>query len=143
MCSDLVKHQSIHLRNPDINYIRLENCKYCKLEKRMNYRNRYRVNPRSNFNDFDFNIIREYSPYRYFNVSPIFEDVKVNTSLSCINKSTILELSKEEDFCSICQDTIKKGSIIRKINCSHFFHAECCDKWLETNKKCPTCRYNL
>ena len=37
MVSDMVRHQTIHLSNPDINYVRLENCKYCKTARMRNY----------------------------------------------------------------------------------------------------------
>ena len=29
------------------------------------------------------------------------------------------------------------------MNCGHRFHQECADKWLETNAKCPLCRYQI
>ena len=38
MSSALVEHQRIHLNNTHINYIRTENCAYCKYEKRKGYR---------------------------------------------------------------------------------------------------------
>ena len=41
MPSTLAEHQRIHLNNPHINYIRTDNCAYCKYEKRKGYRNRY------------------------------------------------------------------------------------------------------
>ena len=71
------------------------------------------------------------------------ESVEKSTTLKLINRSTNIELSKNEDFCSICQDNIPKNSIVRKIKCGHVFHHSCCDKWLETKDSCPECRFKL
>lgn len=162
MTTDLAIHQRIHLLNPSTNYIRTENCKFCKLDKRVNYRNRYRTTPRS-FSTLDYYDVIEFSrPYEYIDYNrtidnrpidnrpidynrPIEYDrpIELLTPLKLINNTTLLELSKELDFCSICQDTIETNSIIRKIKCGHIFHHLCCDKWLENNKKCPTCRFNI
>ncbi len=144
MCSDLVRHQNVHLLNPNINYIRTENCKYCKLEKRMNYRNRYRNNPRylnENYELFYNPELYAYDSTFYNTEQP--ESREKSTTLKMINRSTCLELSKKDEFCSICQDTIPKNSIIRKIKCGHVFHHYCCDTWLETQDNCPTCRFKL
>ena len=51
------------------------------------------------------------------------------------------EISIEENICSICQDKIEQDNIIRQLNCSHFFHKDCIDKYLlEYSYKCPVCR---
>ena len=111
MCSDLVRHQTVHLLNPNINYIRTENCKYCKLEKRMNYRNRYRNNQRYLNENYELFYNPELYDSTFYNMEQP-ESVEKSTTLKLINRSTCLELSKKEEFCSICQDTIPKNSII-------------------------------
>ena len=58
MNSSLIRHQTLHLNNPDVNYIRLENCEYCKYERRKSYRNRYRSNP-------TVVPVGQYNPYNY------------------------------------------------------------------------------
>ena len=45
--------------------------------------------------------------------------------------------------CVICQDDIKKGEIIRKLNCNHIFHSNCIDTWLSKEKNCPFCKKEI
>lgn len=53
----------------------------------------------------------------------------------------------EEDgqLCSICQEDVIKGEMIRELPCSkqHRFHTACIDKWIATNPVCPLCRISL
>ena len=141
MVSDMVRHQTIHLSNPDINYVRLENCKYCKIERMKEYDLRRRNNPFTN-NSHVVNFYR-YDTILYYYENPTFEDVQVETTLKRLNSSSSLKINKKEGFCPICQDTINKDIIVRKMNCGHTFHQECADKWLETSKICPVCRYEI
>lgn len=140
MVSNMVRHQQIHLNNPHINYIRLENCAFCKRERMMNYCPRATPrNPR--INNYFFNSHLIYYDNPAFGLD--FEDVEVLTSLKSLNSSTKLKVCNNPSFCTICQDKIEIGTICRVINCGHFFHYECCDKWLETNSNCPTCRFSI
>ena len=149
MVSDMVRHETIHLSNPDINYVRLENCKYCKIARMRNY-DQHR---RNGSIPERINVVNYYTPayynYTYYNsvyYNPIFEeyqDVELNTTLKRLNSSTSLQISNKIDFCPICQDKIDTNIIIRKLDCGHKFHQECVDKWLETNAKCPVCRYQI
>ena len=147
MPTSLEVHQSVHLQNPHINYVRLENCEYCKFERRVNYRNRYRANTSNTRNTINYNFIsnlNEYNPFNYTFYNMLDEqNVETPTCLRVVNRSSKIEKATDEGFCSICQDKIEKGQIIRKINCGHQFHWECCDKWLETKNKCPTCRFEI
>lgn len=44
--------------------------------------------------------------------------------------------------CSICYDIIREPQICT--SCTHGFHSECLQKWLETHSTCPCCRaYNI
>lgn len=45
--------------------------------------------------------------------------------------------------CGVCHDYIKRGAKIRRLRCSHFFHYNCIDLWLQFNCTCPLCRYNI
>ena len=45
--------------------------------------------------------------------------------------------------CVICQDEIKKGDVIKKLNCNHLFHIKCIDIWLSKEKKCPFCKEEI
>lgn len=72
-------------------------------------------------------------------------DVEVKTILQDVNNSTELEVYKGENnsYCTICCEDICNSEIVRKINCGHKFHYKCIDEWLETNTKCPICRYDI
>jgi len=71
-------------------------------------------------------------------------DVEVKTILQDVNNSTELEVYKGYNYhCSICCDDICNSQIVRKIICGHKFHYKCIDEWLETNTKCPICRYDI
>lgn len=57
------RHYQIHLLNPNINYIRAENCVYCKRERSNRYSNRI---DQRNLNNLD----RFQDQFRYYNYSP-------------------------------------------------------------------------
>jgi hypothetical protein len=50
-----------------------------------------------------------------------------------------------EESCSVCQDRMKNGENIRKLNtCQHEFHATCIDNWLlRRSVLCPVCRHDI
>ncbi|KAI9088412.1 hypothetical protein K1719_029861 [Acacia pycnantha] len=51
------------------------------------------------------------------------------------------EHSQAPPECAICLDDFKEGDTGRLLpNCNHFFHLNCIDEWLRTNKTCPLCR---
>ena len=70
-----------------------------------------------------------------------------------INKSKINEIFDESKYlnienqdcniCNICLSNFKEKDNIRKmLNCNHFFHKKCIDKWfIKSNTiKCPICK---
>ncbi|CAG8537600.1 13609_t:CDS:2 [Ambispora leptoticha] len=46
------------------------------------------------------------------------------------------------DMCSICLEEFQDGEILRLLpNCSHLYHTDCVDKWLNTkSSQCPLCK---
>ncbi|KAL3641926.1 hypothetical protein CASFOL_012741 [Castilleja foliolosa] len=44
--------------------------------------------------------------------------------------------------CSICLDEILIGAA-EGLPCSHVFHQDCINKWLNTSHSCPVCRYQM
>ena len=55
-----------------------------------------------------------------------------------------MALRTQNDACAICQDMIEEGQTMRILNyCTHSFHRECIDTWLERHVTCPTCRHDI
>jgi hypothetical protein len=79
------------------------------------------------------------------NVNQPQEDINVTMDKEDINNLEILRYNEEEDSnCSICLMDLVKDDYYYKINCGHFFHRKCLEKWLEEyNYVCPVCRKEL
>jgi len=45
--------------------------------------------------------------------------------------------------CSICIGECESGEMIRQLPCTHRFHKDCIDTWLESNITCPICKKYL
>ncbi len=61
------------------------------------------------------------------------------------DNSTLIEYYDEMDVncasCSICTNEWQDGEQMRKLSaCRHYFHRDCIDTWLTTNRTCPLCR---
>jgi len=79
----------------------------------------------------------------------IWSDVEVGASAADINAgSSIIEESTlaADVNCAICQEhTYAEGGNHqwRQLYCSHTFHIECIDPWLQLNVHCPVCRADI
>ncbi|XP_041007283.1 RING-H2 finger protein ATL16-like [Juglans microcarpa x Juglans regia] len=72
---------------------------------------------------------------------------------SVIRSIPILQFKKEgkRDFgersfceCAVCLNEFQEDEKLRIIpNCSHVFHIDCIDVWLQTNANCPLCRTSI
>jgi hypothetical protein len=85
--------------------------------------------------------------HRAGGINTLFQDVVVNASSEIIEAaSTQITLEEDaEDDCPICQDHMRQGELIRKLNvCNHQFHKSCVDNWfLNESVLCPTCRHDI
>ncbi|KAL3072765.1 hypothetical protein niasHS_017739 [Heterodera schachtii] len=50
---------------------------------------------------------------------------------------------QERDRCTVCLCDFDTDDELRALNCTHLFHTECIDRWLQYNKKCPVCRVDM
>ena len=63
-----------------------------------------------------------------------------------VNNLNTLLLCNElpDESCSICLEDFKTGDNIKKLNCTHIFHKECLEPWLNNNNRnCPMCRTDI
>eukprot|EP00873_Tetraselmis_striata_P021864 jgi/Tetstr1/442128/TSEL_030282.t1 len=49
----------------------------------------------------------------------------------------------EADLCSVCLCAYETSETVRKLPCSHYFHAECLDPWMKRTGTCPSCRWSI
>ncbi|NXP20514.1 RNF43 ligase, partial [Scytalopus superciliaris] len=45
--------------------------------------------------------------------------------------------------CAICLEEFTEGQELRIISCTHEFHRECVDPWLQQHHTCPLCMFNI
>lgn len=51
---------------------------------------------------------------------------------------------ESQPTCSICLTEFERGVLLKELRCGHFFHAECIDPWLLSEKAvCPICRRGI
>ncbi|XP_048543736.1 E3 ubiquitin-protein ligase ATL6-like [Triticum urartu] len=59
-------------------------------------------------------------------------------------EKTVMEEEEEEERCPVCLAAFEEGDNLRLLpHCSHVFHPECVDPWLQARATCPLCRANL
>jgi hypothetical protein len=77
----------------------------------------------------------------------LFQDVIIHATQGIINRGSTVRtlLTGLDGSCSICQDSMRQGQNIRKLNtCQHEFHSECIDNWLlHRSVLCPICRHDI
>ncbi|KAL4870080.1 hypothetical protein BDV12DRAFT_166558 [Aspergillus spectabilis] len=45
--------------------------------------------------------------------------------------------------CSICMDSVKTGDEVTVLPCTHWFHPQCIEMWLNQHNTCPHCRRGI
>jgi Ring finger domain len=74
-----------------------------------------------------------------------------NTGLgeTLINRIALLKYRKNDGLvvstdCSVCLGEFNEDESLRLLpECTHAFHVECIDKWLESHSNCPICRASV
>jgi len=54
-----------------------------------------------------------------------------------------VEVSCNQKSCCICLDDFEHDDCLRTLQCLHFFHRKCIDKWLLKNRTCPICKFDI
>ncbi|CAH9074462.1 unnamed protein product [Cuscuta europaea] len=73
-------------------------------------------------------------------------DPKIIDSFPTFTYSSVKDYRKEKYGleCAICLVEFEDESLLRLLtSCSHVFHQECIDLWMESHKTCPVCRRAL
>lgn len=77
-------------------------------------------------------------------VMPIFPTIPQGLKPSIIRAIPITKFSKSSIstiLCTICLNEFHVEEKLRLLpNCSHAFHIDCIDTWLQSNTNCPLCR---
>ncbi|XP_010508280.1 PREDICTED: RING-H2 finger protein ATL5-like [Camelina sativa] len=61
-----------------------------------------------------------------------------------IRRTAADEKHSSTTYCTICLEDAAEGERMRRITaCSHCFHADCIDPWLEKKSTCPLCRAQI
>jgi hypothetical protein len=54
-----------------------------------------------------------------------------------------MDADDSEHQCLVCQCEYNQGDKMRRLPCSHVFHQDCVDQWLQRKDVCPYCRVSI
>ena len=114
-----------------------------KIDNESNFTNMYNTSEfnESNFTTSMYKVIpsEEINVYSEVVDSETVDNISNHISIKKLREISNLCKSTSDDLCAICKVAIKKGDIIRKLNCNHSYHPDCIDEWFDDNTNCPTC----
>lgn len=60
-------------------------------------------------------------------------------------KESLVNRILSQSDCMICLNPFERSSlrVVRALPCGHCFDQECLKQWMQVNKTCPACRYDL
>ena len=87
-----------------------------------------------------FDLLRDYLGIQNFDNGILMSGNRKRRGF--INTSIIIEHLEIEEDCPICME--KLSGKWGHMDCKHYFHKECLDKWVKMSKNndCPICRKN-
>lgn len=68
------------------------------------------------------------------------KEVLDNLAVIKYNKELNKNTSSENKSCSICLDEFQEGQDVKFLWCTHRFHKNCVDQWLDKHTTCPVCK---
>ena len=93
-------------------------------------------NEKGNYIEIE-NRIKDYLTNNICEFVKKLENMKMEVDMTKLKKCTVSKQS-----CTICLETFKKNSVVLELNCHHYFHKRCINRWFDENINCPTCRKN-
>lgn len=64
-------------------------------------------------------------------------------TISASSVATEVRNREEEDKCAICLGEYEEREGVKILPCTHMFHCECVDRWLNVNRTCPFCKQSI
>jgi len=61
----------------------------------------------------------------------------------CCKVSQYEECDDGDGVCPICLANFVVGDMVRELPCSHLYHQDCVDRWLQIQKRCPMCKRDI
>eukprot|EP00756_Hemistasia_phaeocysticola_P012701 Hpha_TRINITY_DN15223_c4_g8::TRINITY_DN15223_c4_g8_i1::g.67181::m.67181 len=58
-------------------------------------------------------------------------------------RANVGQLSEDNKKCPICLCEFEENQDVRMLPCMHLFHSDCVDRWLQSNRLCPTCKTDI
>jgi hypothetical protein len=62
---------------------------------------------------------------------------------STLKSEKLKVVDESNSSCSICLENFEVGATVKSLKCSHVFHSECLDKWIEVSNACPLCKVQM
>ncbi|XP_006663191.1 E3 ubiquitin-protein ligase SIRP1-like [Oryza brachyantha] len=62
-------------------------------------------------------------------------------AIAALMETTVGET--KEKTCAVCLEDFEEGERLKRMPCSHGFHASCISDWLRLSRLCPHCRFAL
>ncbi|XP_052150185.1 probable E3 ubiquitin-protein ligase ATL44 [Oryza glaberrima] len=72
-----------------------------------------------------------------------YEQAAAAKKASSSSRAAAAAEEQGEDRCAYCQSEYAGADEVRVVQCGHFFHAGCIDRWLRKHRRCPLCRGGL
>ena len=100
------------------------------------------------FRDFFISCRRGYClPYALGHLRPdgtLRPGTKLASTIATVRyEDTAHRTSDQDDGCTICLVQMEPNDLVKELMCSHCFHKDCLDTWLNVSTVCPMCRQEV
>jgi hypothetical protein len=68
-----------------------------------------------------------------------YDDIDSPQTRIVVNE-TSKRMNKVTDECIICYQEFEEGEIIITLQCDHYYHMNCINKWIQVREVCPQCQ---
>lgn len=132
---NITNHQYYNINHPYITYNSDPNITNEVVYDESDYSNTYSAT----FDESNFSTTYEISEENIYLETIDSETIDKKITIKKLREISEICKSTQNMLCPICKAEVKKGDIIRKLNCNHLYHPNCIDEWFDDNTNCPTC----